>query len=80
MSLVILALFLIFIVTMTARYLNPVHPSAGTAAPSSQNLSVFENGTGPQPRHELEAAENQTVPVPVGPRPPGPSASSNRTG
>ncbi|KAH6936746.1 hypothetical protein HPB50_021287 [Hyalomma asiaticum] len=58
MSLVILALFLIFIVTMTARYLRAGQPAAVpqlvTAAVFSPNLTFHDNGTA---RAEAEEAE-----------------------
>lgn len=58
MSLVILALFLIFIVTMTARYLRTGQPAAvpqPVAAPVySRNLTFHSNGT---ERPEPEEAE-----------------------
>ncbi|XP_077520523.1 uncharacterized protein LOC144130473 [Amblyomma americanum] len=63
MSLVILALFLIFIVTMTARYLHAAQPavvSMGTA--SSRNLTGFDNGTDHvEKEQEVREAENQTL-------------------
>ncbi|KAL1473732.1 hypothetical protein MTO96_021844 [Rhipicephalus appendiculatus] len=60
MSLVIFALFLIFIVTMTARYLRagqpaPV-PQLVTAAVASRNLTFHDNGTARPEQEEVEPA------------------------
>lgn len=60
MSLVIFALFLIFIVTMTARYLRAGQPAAVpqlvTAAVSSRNLTFHDNGTARPEQEEAEPA------------------------
>ncbi|XP_049269038.1 uncharacterized protein LOC125757484 [Rhipicephalus sanguineus] len=60
MSLVIFALFLIFIVTMTARYLRTGQPAAVpqlvTAAVSSRNLTFHDNGTARAEQEEAEPA------------------------
>ncbi|KAL3188668.1 hypothetical protein MRX96_022467 [Rhipicephalus microplus] len=65
MSLVIFALFLIFIVTMTARYLRAGQPAQVpqlvTAAVSSRNLSFYDNGTAMPEQEEVEPAVEAAV-------------------
>ncbi|KAH7977225.1 hypothetical protein HPB51_026923 [Rhipicephalus microplus] len=83
MSLVIFALFLIFIVTMTARYLRAGQPAQVpqlvTAAVSSRNLSVYDNGTAMPELEEAEPAVEGAVNLTLLETTLQPAAAANRS-